>query len=81
MADAKKKKPDHVSELDGYKVEWRFRRSEYEADVYNAKGELVSELEYPKVPGNNRLYLDDFAKEAVSIAKRKEEEKQADAVH
>jgi hypothetical protein len=69
---AKDKKPDHVSKLDGYKVEWRRRRDCTDGDVYTAGGELIGELEYPKTRPTDGALLDDFAREAVEIAKREE---------
>lgn len=73
---AKSKKPDHVTELDGYRVEWRRRRGHTDCDVIR-DGETVAELEYPKVNATftaGQVY-DELAREAVHIAKRKEEEK------
>lgn len=71
------KKPDYVAERDGYKVEFRRRRDGLDADVIDGDGNTVAELEYPKLPrtlGAEKV-MDEFAGEAVMIAKRNAEKK------
>ena len=71
------KKADYVTEKDGFKCEWRFRRSEIDCNVYGSDGTLISELSYPKlartlayVQSFTRAYVKSFTSEAVSIAQR-----------
>lgn len=74
---AKKKTPNHTSEVDGCRVEWRRRRGFMDADVYEG-GELIGEYEYPTIDHGAGVILggyDDFAREAVMMAKRDRKEK------
>ena len=68
--ERKKKKPDHVTEQDGWKIEWRSRRSCFEADVYDPSGKLVSELEYPRALGSAYATSLAFKAEALMIAQK-----------
>ena len=63
------KKADYVTEKDGFKCEWRFRRSEIDCNVYGSDGTLISELSYPKL-ARTLAYVQSFTSEAVSIAQR-----------
>jgi len=70
-------KPNVVIEKDGFICEWFSKRSELWVNIYKkkddgTKGELVSELTYPKIRGTGP---DDWMAEAVSIAKRELEKK------
>jgi hypothetical protein len=68
------KKAPYVIIQDGYWLEWFTRRAELDVDVYRlgpgrTRGELVSELSYPKISG---IGFSDFTAEAVSIARQKD---------
>lgn len=72
----KPEKPREVYVRDGFILEWFPRRTELDVNVYvekpdGTKGELISELVYPKVRGLN---CETWNAEAVSIAKREREE-------
>lgn len=61
-----------IVKREGLWLEWFTRRSSLEVDIYvenpdHTRGQLVSQLEYPKVSG---IGFSDWTPEAISIAKR-----------
>lgn len=73
----KTEKPREVHQKDGFILEWFPRRSQLDVNVYQekpdgSKGDLVSELVYPKVRG---ITFENWDAEAVHIAKKELEKK------
>lgn len=64
MAD--KNPPNHVSEANGSKVEWRRRRGLLEGDVYT-DGELIVTVAFKNAPKLAPGVLDDLAEDAVAF--------------
>jgi hypothetical protein len=77
LSKTKSRKPDEVHKKDGLWLEWFRRRSSLDVDIYienkdGTRGDLVSELTYPKV---GSVTYADWEPEAVSIAKEELEKK------
>jgi len=65
------RRPNETHKRDGFILDWFIKRSSLDVNIYleksnGAKGELVSELEYPKVFG---IGFSDWESEAIGIAK------------